>query len=476
MRKLALQGLSTDNVSRPLPEFPQEKQVAPTLSTERSKGQLSPVSKYSDVPVEIKQSLRKENVKNLGRLVERSGGPNTPKGRAAAAVLEERGVNPFLAGSDPQMAKSMPYNTVKLSMWRAAVEKLAAIPVGALMPGQEQAAPAQQPAYTNNRVARGAGGGMAGGAMGAVGGTAAGAMAGGVPGAIVGGVLGTGVGTVVGGLGGQFKSASTHALTQGEDMMSRHRFMKQAKFVTPHSGLSHGFLGAGVGAGVGALTGDDSSNRLNRALTGAAIGAAGGYGIKRVRDAAYLRQFKEGDQLILGKHRLVGPEARMRDGETQARYIDRVLASKGARSEKPDFESIQRFAEKDNPFLLDVPTKQMNQRLPIQTVLDRSSLKKYLVGVKGDGTRFTLNGHDVTKLVGPLRQVSDVSTYIPGKAGKELINRLGAQASKDKAVGAGILAGAGGVGATALYAGREKRSSALEEYGHYPTGQRYTLR
>ena len=213
MRKLALQGLSTDNVSRPLPEFPQERTQAPTLSTERSKGQMSPVSKYSDVPVEIKQTLRKENVRNLGRLVERAGGPNTPKGRAPAAVLEERGVNPFLAGSNPQMAKMMPYNIVKQGEYARAVGKLEklslALPTGMMQspdPNQSQkpAAP-----YAPNAVARGAVGGVAGGAIGLAGGAVAGTMAGGLPGAVVGGALGAGVGAMTGGAGGQFgKSAA----------------------------------------------------------------------------------------------------------------------------------------------------------------------------------------------------------------------------------------------------------------------------
>lgn len=214
MRKLALQGLSTENVLRPLPDFPQEKTQAPTLSTARSKGQQSPVSKYSDVPVEVKQALRKENVRNLGRLVERAGGPNTPKGRAPAAVLEERGVNPFLAGSNPQMAKAMPYNVIKESSLKGAIYKLEklslALPTGAVAGNADpQTAQANPPSYAPNAVTRGAGGGVAGGAIGLVGGTAAGALAGGATGALVGGAIGVGVGALKGSSGGQFgKSAA----------------------------------------------------------------------------------------------------------------------------------------------------------------------------------------------------------------------------------------------------------------------------
>ena len=116
--------LHTNNALSPLPEQPEEKKKVPTITTAPSKGQKSNPVKYSDVTAEIKQRYRKLSTEDLGRLVQRSGGATSPKGRIYASVLEERSVNPMLAGNNPQLAMSSPYSVHKTAQYHRAISAL----------------------------------------------------------------------------------------------------------------------------------------------------------------------------------------------------------------------------------------------------------------------------------------------------------------------------------------------------------------
>ncbi|MEC8306977.1 MAG: hypothetical protein VXZ72_03925, partial [Chlamydiota bacterium] len=96
-------------------------------------GQYSNPLKYSDVPAQTRQRYRKLSTKDLGRLVDRAGGATTPKGRIYSAVLEERSVNPMMAGKNPELAKASPYSVYKTAQHHAVVDhlnKIAAVTVG----------------------------------------------------------------------------------------------------------------------------------------------------------------------------------------------------------------------------------------------------------------------------------------------------------------------------------------------------------
>ena len=115
---------ATYQYSDVLRDRPHEKMYAGTITAARSKGQMNNPMKYADIPAETKQSLRKMNVKDLTRSMERAGGPTSPKGRMFASILEERGVNPNLSGTDPTLARQVSNDIYKKAMYDAFSEEL----------------------------------------------------------------------------------------------------------------------------------------------------------------------------------------------------------------------------------------------------------------------------------------------------------------------------------------------------------------
>ena len=82
-----------------------------TYSAEPRKGQKILGVKHSDVPVELRARLRRKSSSALARLMHKAGGPTAKNGDAYAAVLEARGINPNLANTNMQMARSTPNDT-----------------------------------------------------------------------------------------------------------------------------------------------------------------------------------------------------------------------------------------------------------------------------------------------------------------------------------------------------------------------------
>ena len=208
-------NLHTNNALKPMRQHPEEVKAVPQITTAPSKGQKSNPLKYSDVPAQIKKRLRKSNTKDLGRIVEKAGGPMSPKGRAAAAVLEERSVNPNLAGENPMLAKQSPYSVYKRASYNRAVDEInkfaspLANPNQLMNQNRQQQNPEQNVANTAGGVMSGIGMGAAGGAVaGGLGGLSLGvSKGGGVLGSLgtaaVGSAIGAGIGA---GLGGYFGS------------------------------------------------------------------------------------------------------------------------------------------------------------------------------------------------------------------------------------------------------------------------------
>ena len=205
MRKLS--SLHTNNALAPLPELPEEKKEAPTITAAPSKGQQSNPLKYSDVSAEVKQRFRKLSTKDLGRMLERAGGATTPKGRIYAAVLEERSVNPLLASKNPELARKTPYSVYKTAQYNEALNLLEKVSNPSINPMQNPknlfGAPPPDMTQVDNKVAKGMGGAVAGGLMGGVGGML-------VPGKgrLKRGIIGLGAGTVLGGAYGLTRGAN----------------------------------------------------------------------------------------------------------------------------------------------------------------------------------------------------------------------------------------------------------------------------
>ena len=84
------------------------KTLPGTITDMPRKGQKSMPTKHSDVPFELRKSLRRKNSASLAEAMRAAGGPTSAEGEAYAAVLEERGVNPNLAGVNMGMAKATP--------------------------------------------------------------------------------------------------------------------------------------------------------------------------------------------------------------------------------------------------------------------------------------------------------------------------------------------------------------------------------
>jgi len=197
--------LHTNNALNPLPEQPEEKNKVPTITAMPSKGQKSNPLKYSDVPAEIKQRYRKLSTEDLGRLVERSGGSTTPKGRIYASVLEERSVNPMLAGKNPRLAKSAPFSVYKTAQYNEAVNTLDKIAnmsnIAMQNPNRMHGGPTPNMTKVDDRLGGALGGAIGGAGLGALGGLAAGKGLS----RLKYGLAGAGIGSVVGGIYGAAK-------------------------------------------------------------------------------------------------------------------------------------------------------------------------------------------------------------------------------------------------------------------------------
>ena len=93
-----------------------------TYSAMPRKGQKIIGVKHSDVPVELRAQLRRKSSSALARLMSKAGGPTAQHGDAYAAVLEERGINPNLATTNMNMARTTPNDTFypqnKTASWR----------------------------------------------------------------------------------------------------------------------------------------------------------------------------------------------------------------------------------------------------------------------------------------------------------------------------------------------------------------------
>jgi hypothetical protein len=184
-----MKKISTFQYSDVVQDRPYEKRMPGTITAQRGKGQMSNPLKYMDVPLETRQALRRKNAKELARDMERVGGATTPKGRAYAAVLEERGINPNLARGDVSMARNTPNDMFKKAMYESFVDELEKI----ANPQQSQEIPPSDPSKLkdfgfSSAPAMGVGigaGGITGAALGS---------GGGLKGALGLGVLGAGLG------------------------------------------------------------------------------------------------------------------------------------------------------------------------------------------------------------------------------------------------------------------------------------------
>jgi hypothetical protein len=193
--------LHTNNALAPLPEQPEEKRLAPTITALPSKGQKSNPLKFSDVPAEVKQRYRKMSTKDLGRMVERAGGETTPKGRIYAAVLEERSVNPTLAGKNPNLARSTPFSVYKTAQYTNAVHMLDKIANQAMEnPDKRFGGKAPDVTQVDARLGGAIGGATSGALVGAIGGLV---MPG--KGKLVKIIGGTGAGAMIGGAHGALR-------------------------------------------------------------------------------------------------------------------------------------------------------------------------------------------------------------------------------------------------------------------------------
>jgi hypothetical protein len=191
-----MKKISTFQYSDVVQDRPHEKRMPGTITAQRGKGQMSNPLKYMDVPLETRQALRRKNAKELARDMERVGGATTPKGRAYAAVLEERGINPNLARGDVNMARNTPNDMFKRAMYDAFYHELTKLSAETPAPPNKEELTEREDRlrYLGVTAAPGVGVGTLGG--GAVG-LAAGSGFGG-KGALVGGALGAGLGSGLG--------------------------------------------------------------------------------------------------------------------------------------------------------------------------------------------------------------------------------------------------------------------------------------
>jgi hypothetical protein len=90
-----------------------ETRPALSITPSLRKGQKNNPIKNMDIPMEIRQPLRKGNSRQLAHAMQTAGGSMSVNGRPYAAVLEERGVNPNLATTNVPLAKQTPNDLYK---------------------------------------------------------------------------------------------------------------------------------------------------------------------------------------------------------------------------------------------------------------------------------------------------------------------------------------------------------------------------
>lgn len=182
---------STFQYSDVLRTSPYGKTSPGTVTSALSKGQRSNPTKFMDVPLETRKMLRRKNGRELARDMERAGGATTPQGRAYAAVLEERGVNPNLARQDMNMARTTPNDMFKRAMYDAFADEMLKIAEGEAAKNSVEYDPRFEGLKTYGMSAAPSAG--VGAAAGGLGGMALGSV-GGLKGALFTGALGAGVG------------------------------------------------------------------------------------------------------------------------------------------------------------------------------------------------------------------------------------------------------------------------------------------
>lgn len=170
-----------------------ETRPALSITSSLRKGQKNNPIKNMDIPMEIRQPLRKGNSRQLAHAMQTAGGSMSVNGRPYAAVLEERGVNPNLATTNVPLAKQTPNDLYK----RANLLKLAEYMYNQPYPQQQSSTsmPPPQPALTDK---------MTSSAKGGIIGTGIGMLAGMTPmGKLLGGVRGgAAIGQISGGIMG----------------------------------------------------------------------------------------------------------------------------------------------------------------------------------------------------------------------------------------------------------------------------------
>ncbi len=180
-----------------------ETRPALSITPSLRKGQKNNPIKNMDIPMEIRQPLRKGNSRQLAHAMQTAGGSMSVNGRPYAAVLEERGVNPNLATTNVPLAKQTPNDLYK----RANLLKLAEYMYNQPYPQQSSTnMPPPQPTLTDK---------MTSSAKGGIIGTGVGMLAGLTPmGKLFGGVRGgAAIGQISGGIMG-WRNPQTQSQTQ----------------------------------------------------------------------------------------------------------------------------------------------------------------------------------------------------------------------------------------------------------------------
>lgn len=108
-----------------------EGSPALTITPSLRKGQKNNPLKNMDIPMEIREPLRRGNSRQLAHAMRTAGGPMSANGRPYAAVLEERGVNPNIAATNVNLAKQLPNDIYKT----ASLKKIAFNDIGATAGG-----------------------------------------------------------------------------------------------------------------------------------------------------------------------------------------------------------------------------------------------------------------------------------------------------------------------------------------------------
>jgi hypothetical protein len=186
-----------------------ETRPALSITPSLRKGQKNNPIKNMDIPMEIRQPLRKGNSRQLAHAMQTAGGSMSINGRPYAAVLEERGVNPNLATTNVPLAKQTPNDLYKQATLRKVAEYMYNQPYTQQSSTQ---IPAPQPNMSDK---------MNYAAKGALIGTGAGLLAGLTPmGKYMGGLRGaTAIGQVAGGIAG-WRNAQSPSQNQQQPLIN----------------------------------------------------------------------------------------------------------------------------------------------------------------------------------------------------------------------------------------------------------------